>query len=126
MFKKKNSLLVSILFVMSLVLAACGNNEEAANPMSYIGIEEVKQDIESGAGEYILLDNRKAEDYEDAHIKGAIMADVDAANKGGDDDAGIASLEAALLEATGNAAGDENAKYALLCYSGKSYAQKAT
>ena len=111
---------------MALVLVGCGDNNDAANPMSYIGIEDVKEDIESGAGEYILLDNRKAEDYEEAHIKGSYMADVDAANKGGDDEAGMDSLEAALLEATGNAEGDPDAKYALICYSGASYAQKAT
>lgn len=126
MLKNKALLLLSILLAMVLVLGACGNNEEATNPMSFIGIEELKNDIVNDTGEYIMLDTRIVDSYEEAHIQGSYMADVDAANKGGDDPAGIASLEAALSEATGSKTGNDGDKYALLCNSGASYAQKAT
>src|SRR5690606_13302692 len=110
-----------------LVLVACGQAEETtANPMQYIGVEDLKASIESGSDDYIILDVRKVEDYNTSHIVGAYSADQDAANKGGDDEAGIANLKKALKEATGSEVGNAGEKYALVCYSGKSYAQKGT
>ena len=126
MLKNKFLLLMSVLLAMVVVLAACGNNEEAENPMSFVGIEKIKDDIVNETSEYIMLDTRIVDSYEEAHIKGSYMADVDAANKGGDDPAGIASLEAALEAATGSKTGNDGDKYALICNSGASYAQKAT
>src|SRR5699024_6282656 len=101
-------------------------DEASAVDMQYVGIEELKEDIESDSDEYVILDVRKAEDYDTSHIRGSYIADVDAANKGGDDETGIANLKAGLQEATGNETGNNGEKYALVCYSGKSYAEKAT
>ncbi|SHJ58231.1 Rhodanese-related sulfurtransferase [Hathewaya proteolytica DSM 3090] len=116
-----------VILSLSIVLVACGKKEEVAsnNPMEYVSIEQLKKSIDE-TKEYVILDVRKIEDYKKSHIKGAFEADVDAANKGGDDKAGIASLEDGLLEATGSKTGKADAKYALICYSGKTYAQKAT
>ena len=96
-----------------------------STPMQYIGAEVLKTSIESGADDYIILDVRKAEDYSTSHIAGSYGADQDAA-KDGDDKSGTANLKAALKEATGNETGNSDDKYALVCYSGKVYAQTAT
>lgn len=127
MRNKKLLVLMSVLVVASLLLTGCGKKEEAAaNEMKYVSPEEVKTAVEAGSDDYVLLDVRKVEDYNTSHIKGAYDADVDAANKGGDDAAGIESLKAGLTNATGNETGNADDKYVLICYSGKSYAQKAT
>lgn len=96
------------------------------HPMQYIEDAELKEKIENKSDDYIILDVRKIEDYQKGHIEGAYAADQDAANKGGDDEKGKENLRAALKEATGNENGNEDDQYALVCYSGKSYAQKAT
>ena len=126
--KNKSLKLVSFLLIVSLLLVACGQKPEetTANPMQYIGIESLKESIESGSDEYIILDVRKIEDYNTSHIVGSVSGDVDAANKGGDDETGTANLKEALQKATGSETGNAEEKYALVCYSGKSYAQKAT
>lgn len=130
--KKQSLKLMSIFLLLALVLVGCGQaakpaeSEAPANQMEYITSEDLKAAIDAGSTEYIMLDNRKAADYETSHIVGAFMADVDAANKGGDDEAGKTSLKAALKEATGSETGNADVKYVQVCYSGKSYAQKAT
>lgn len=127
--RKLGAILMSTLMI-SLTVVGCSNDstttktEENANAMNYIEKEELKDNIDSD--EYVILDVRKAEDYQKEHIDGAYLADQDAANKGGDDEAGIENLKTALEEATGNETGNGDEKYALVCYSGKSYAQKAT
>lgn len=127
MIKNKSLKLIPVLLILSLLLVACGQSQETgANPMKYIGVEDLKQSIESGSNDYVILDVRKVEDYNTSHIVGAYTADQDAANKGGDDAAGTANLKKALKEATGSEVGNSGDKYALVCYSGKSYAQKAT
>lgn len=125
--RRNKSLGVLLLILsLSLLLAACGQAKEAENPMNYIGVEDLKESIESGSDDYVILDVRKIEDYNDSHIVGSYAADQDAANKGGDDEQGIENLKKALTEATGNEVGNSDDKYALVCYSGQSYAQKAT
>lgn len=94
--------------------------------MQYIGAEDLKASIESGSDDYVILDVRKAEDYNESHIVGYYGADQDAANEDVDDKIGTANLKAALKEATGNETGSSGDKYALVCYAGKLYAQTAT
>lgn len=118
--------LMSIMLIAVVALTGCGKKEEAKNEMKYISPEDVKEALESNSDDYQLLDVRKVEDYETSHIKGAQDADVDAANKGGDDAAGTESLKKGLSEATGSETGNPDDKYVLICYTGKSYAQKAT
>lgn len=124
-FKK----LIPILLLLSLVFVGCGQTatetDADANPMQYVSVEDLKADVESGSSEFIMLDVRKAEDFDAAHLVGAYAADLDAA-KNGDAEDGTAKLEAALEEATGSPTGNDGEKYALICYSGKSYAQTAT
>lgn len=124
--KNKSFKVLSVLLILMMVLVGCGQDTASENEMEYITKEDLKEDIDSGNGEYILLDVRQAEDYEEEHIEGAYLADQHEANKNGKDEIGVEHLEAALEEATGSKTGNEGDKYALMCYSGKSYAQKAT
>ena len=57
-------------------------------------------------------------------LPGAVSADMDAAVNG-DNATGVASLTAALLEATGSENG-EGKTMVLVCYSGNKYAQAGT
>jgi len=127
---RKNSLkLMAVLLVLSLLLVACGTKTEpvaVTNQMKYVSVEDVKKSVESESGDYIILDVRKVDDFNKNHIIGSVSGDVDAANKGGDDAKGTENLKVALKEATGSETGKDGSKYALVCYSGKSYAQKAT
>lgn len=139
MIKMKSLKLMSTVLALSALLVACGpkvektseqspeqKSEQTENAMKYIEMESLKKSIESGSKEYVIIDARKVEDYNKSHIAGAYIADQDAANKGGDDAKGIENLKVALKESTGNEVGTPESKYALVCYSGKSYAQKAT
>lgn len=126
--KKKLFKLLPALLILSLLLVACGQEAdegEVANEMKYVGIEDLKESIESEADDYVILDVRKAEDFDKSHIVGSFGADLDAA-KNGDNESGIKNLKEALKLATGEELGNPDDKYALICYSGKSYAQKGT
>lgn len=128
LMRNKSLKLLSVLLILTLVLVGCDQNKatDSDNKMKYVTKEEVKEDIDSGNDDYILLDVRQAKDYEDEHLKGSYLADQHEANKNGKDEIGIDHLKTALKEATGNEKGDPDDKYALMCYSGQSYAQKGT
>lgn len=83
--------------------------------MQYITAEDALAVLDTDG--YTFLDVRKADDYNDAHITGAVSADMDAA-KNGDFDAGVAAMQAATKDLDGN--------LVIVCYSGKAYAQAAT
>lgn len=131
--KKRRLKLLALVSALSLLLVGCGqagkeagNSEGTENQMQYIEKEALKEAVEAKSNEYVVLDVRKAEDFDKAHIEDAYEADQHAANKEGDDATGTKHLKEALKEATGDENGKEGTKYALVCYSGKSYAQKAT
>lgn len=127
--------LISIIFSFALmigVLSACdknqagaGNQAEIKNEMQYVSANDLKEDITSGNNDYIILDARKEEDFNTSHIAGSFLADQDSAKEGNEEE-GISNLKSALKNSTGNELGDNDKKYAIICYSGKSYAQKAT
>ena len=77
-----------------------------------------------GNDNVIILDVRKAADYEAGHIPGAVNADMDAA-KDGDNETGVANMKAAMQKATGTDNGGDK-DIILVCYSGNRYAQAAT
>lgn len=91
--------------------------------MKYISPADTEANLDND--EYLIVDVRKAADYEAGHIPGAIPADMDAANKGGDIQNGLDTMSAAMTEATGAENGNGKT-LVLVCYSGKSYAQAAT
>ena len=117
---------VLLAMVMVLSLAACSQNAannagsgdegESQNvEMQYMTVEELNDVL--GTDGYVILDVRKAADYETSHIPGAVSVDMDAA-KNGDSAAGEETMTAATegLDDT----------LVLVCYSGKKYAQAST
>ena len=121
------------------ILAGCssteGSSSSAASSASSSAAVEVSQiemkyitpaDVEANLGndDYLVVDLRKAADYEAGHIPGAISADMDAAVNG-DNQAGIDTMTAALQEATGSDVA-EGKTLVLVCYSGAKYAQAGT
>ena len=117
---------VLLAMVMVLSLAACSQNAannagsgdegESQNvEMQYMTVEELNDVL--GTDGYVILDVRKAADYETSHIPGAVSADMDAAVNG-DTAAGEETMTAATegLDDT----------LVLVCYSGKKYAQVRT
>lgn len=69
---------------------------------------------------YVILDARKAADYKDAHVAGAVSADVDGYINTNNKAAAAANVKA-VVDKYGT-----DKKYVVLCYSGNSYAKVAT
>ena len=84
------------------------------------GLDKAYNQDNIANSEYLVLDVRKAADFEAGHIPGAVNADMDAA-KDGDNESGIANMKAALGDPA-----KVDQKIVLVCYSGKRYAQAGT
>lgn len=69
---------------------------------------------------YVILDARKAADYEKGHIAGAVSADVDGIASGNNKDAAAANVKAAVDKY------GKDKKYIVICYSGNKCAKAAT
>lgn len=100
--------------------AAEETEEAKENEMQFISTEDAKTAVDEHADEYVLLDLRKAEDYEADHVDGFVSADLDAA-KNGDIENGVEQLKKAT-----EGEDLENKKILIMCYSGAGYAQVAT
>lgn len=96
---------------------------ETGVAMQYITPADTEANLDNA--DYVIVDLRKAADYEAGHIPGAISADMDAIVEGEDYAAGVDTMTAALEDATGDAAGADKTMV-LVCYSGKKYAQAGT
>ncbi len=83
---------------------------------NYISPKQLKDN----ASDYVILDARKAADYAEGHIAGAVSADVDGAVSGSDKAAASANVKA-VVDKYG-----KNKKYAIICYSGNRYASIAS
>ena len=140
---KKVVVCAATLALAGGILAGCGSNEAASSASSSAASSAAEQqvapefkeiemkkispaDVEAQLGndEYLIVDVRKAADYEAGHIPGAIAADMDAA-KEGDMNKGLETMKASLQKATGTDNGGDK-KIVLVCYSGNRYAQAAT
>lgn len=88
---------------------------KTAKTYNYIAPEKVKED----ASKYVLVDARKKADYDDAHIAGAVSAEVN----GTSDE--VTSAEKENVKAVVDKYGKDKT-YVVICYSGNSYAKKAT
>lgn len=86
-----------------------------AKTYNYIAPEKVKED----ASKYVLVDARKKADYDDAHIAGAVSAEVN----GTSDE--VTSAENENVKAVVDKYGKDKT-YVVICYSGNRYAKKAT
>lgn len=99
--------------------------ETETHAMSYISAEDTKAIVDGGnEKDYVLLDVRKAEDFDAGHTDNFSSADLDKAKEGDAAD-GKANLEKAIDEQTGGE-GIGDKEVLLMCYSGKSYAQAGT
>ena len=78
---------------------------------NYISAENLKK----AAADYVILDVRAKDDYDDAHIAGAISTPVDFRS---------ADVDETIKNIVADKGTDK--KYALICYSGNRYAQKAS
>ena len=128
MKRKTLASLLAALMAFTLLATSCSNiggsssSPEGESATQYITREDLKADLDK----YILLDVRKAADYDAEHIQGAYSADVDSSVNGTDNETSTANLKAAVLEATGSETGGEEDQFVLICYSGQKYAQTAT
>lgn len=77
--------------------------------------------LKDNADNYVILDARKAADFAEGHIDGAVSADMDGfVNKSITDAQSKANVKA-VVDKYG-----KNKKYAVICYSGNRYAQAAS
>ncbi len=67
-----------IFMILVLLLTGCGAAAEEGATMSYqqIGAEEAKQMMEGENGEFVILDVREQEEYDEEHIPGAVLLPV--------------------------------------------------
>lgn len=115
-----NSVLVALSALILTVTTA------QAAEMQYMSREDLKNAVTSSPNNYILLDVRKAADYEKGHIASSASADMDpAVGVMGDNAKGIETLKTVLKATAGNETG-AGKKVVILCYAGAKYAQKAT
>lgn len=140
---KKLAIVALTLALAGGVLTACGSdnssapnasngsNEPAAQSteqtdveMKYLAPADVKASLDAKDDKYLIVDVRKAADYDAKHIPTAVGIDMDAA-KEGDLAAGETAMKEGLKEATGSETGGD-AQIVLVCYSGARYAQAAT
>ncbi len=117
---KNTKKVVSIVLVLLLSLGlftACGKKDDGGKAdveMKKISAEDVKADMDK----YLLLDLRKAADYDEKHIPGAVSADLDVVVSGNDAAKGKEVIKKAIE-------GNEK-PIVLVCYSGARYAQAGT
>lgn len=114
----------TVLVALSLMTLTAASAQAA--DMQYISREDLKSAVAPGQSTYLILDVRKAADYEKGHIAGAVSADMDPAlGITGSNAKGIETLKTVLKANAGNEKG-AGKKMVILCYSGAKYAQKAT
>lgn len=84
---------------------------------NYISAKTLKDNADS----YVILDARKAADYAEGHIAGAVSADMDGFVGKSITEAQSKANVKAVVDKYG-----KNKKYAVICYSGNRYAQAAS
>ena len=77
--------------------------------------------LKDNADNYVILDARKAADFAEGHIDGAVSADMDGFVKKSITEAQSKANVKAVVDKYG-----KNKKYAVICYSGNRYAQAAS
>lgn len=95
---------------------AAGYEVVAYNYTDVAGVKAAQSDEKT-----VLLDARKADDYKDAHINGAVSADMDGYVSGSISKAESDKNIKSVVEQKG---ADKN--YVIICYSGNRYAKAAT
>ena len=91
---------------------------------NFVSLEEMNRLLSSNE-DYVLLDNRKPEDWIVKNIKGSVNANMDYVVTYGDYPTAIEVMKAALKGQTGSENG-AGKKIILACYTGNRYAQAAS
>ncbi|MEF2834281.1 MAG: rhodanese-like domain-containing protein [Clostridia bacterium] len=116
----KNGVKVSNIAILTGGMGAWRSAGEALDHYNYTNADTTFSKMKDSS--YVILDARKAADYEKGHIAGAVSADVGyyIDNKYSSKDAAAANVKAAV-DKYGK---DKN--YIVICYSGNRYAKVAT
>ena len=116
----KNGVKVSNIAILTGGMGAWRSAGEALDHYNYTNADTTFSKMKDSS--YVILDARKAADYEKGHIAGAVSADVGyyIDNKYSSKDAAAANVKAAV-DTYG-----KDKKYIVICYSGNRYAKVAT
>ena len=116
----KNGVKVSKFSILTGGMGAWRSAGEALDHYNYTNADTTFSKMKDSS--YVILDARKAADYDDGHIAGAVSADVGyyIDNKYSSKDAAAANVKA-VVDKYG-----KDKKYIVICYSGNRYAKVAT
>lgn len=116
----KNGVKVSNIAILTDGMGAWRSAGEALDHYNYTNADTTFSKMKDSS--YVILDARKAADYEKGHIAGAVSADVGyyIDNKYSSKDAAAANVKAAVDKY------GKDKKYIVICYSGNRYAKVAT
>ena len=114
----ENGVKVSNISILTGGMGAWRSAGEALDHYNYTNADTTFSKMKDSS--YVILDARKAADYEKGHIAGAVSADVDGIVSGNNKDAAAANVTAAVDKY------GKDKKYIVICYSGNRYAKVAT
>ena len=116
----ENGVKVSNIAILTGGMGAWRSAGEALDHYNYTNADTTFSKMKDSS--YVILDARKAADYEKGHIAGAVSADVGyyIDNKYSSKDAAAANVKAAVDKY------GKDKKYIVICYSGNRYAKVAT
>lgn len=114
----KNGVKVSNIAILTGGMGAWRSAGEALDHYNYTNAATTFDKMKDSS--YVILDARKAADYDNGHIAGAVSADVDGIVSGNNKDAATANVKA-VVDKYG-----KDKKYIVICYSGNRYAKVAT
>lgn len=116
----KNGVKVSNISILTGGMGAWRSAGEALDHYNYTNADTTFSKMKDSS--YVILDARKAADYDAGHIAGAVSADVGyyIDNKYSSKDAAAANVKAAVDKY------GKDKKYIVICYSGNRYAKVAT
>lgn len=116
----ENGVKVSNISILTGGMGAWRSTGEALDYYNYTNADTTFSKMKDSS--YVILDARKAADYDNGHIAGAVSADVGyyIDNKYSSKDAAAANVKA-VVDKYG-----KDKKYIVICYSGNRYAKVAT
>lgn len=114
----ENGVKVSDIAILTGGMGAWRSAGEALDHYNYTNADTTFSKMKDSS--YVILDARKAADYDNGHIAGAVSADVDGIVSGNNKDAATANVKA-VVDKYG-----KDKKYIVICYSGNRYAKVAT
>lgn len=116
----ENGVKVSDIAILTDGMGAWRSAGEALDHYNYTNAATTFDKLKDSS--YVILDARKAADYDNGHIAGAVSADVGyyIDNKYSSKDAAAANVKAAVDKY------GKDKKYIVICYSGNRYAKVAT